>query len=782
MLDKSRQLGLVWDCSTPSALLAPDCEAVPSNPPMSRARRAREQLGRPLKTAGLMLSRGDILGRYEIEDMIGIGGMAIVYRAKQLTLNRSVALKLLAAELTSDDFQERFRREGKLAASLDHPNIVPVYDADESEGRLFIAMRLVEGETLADRVRQGGAIPPSKTLSLLKPIASALDAAHDAGLVHRDVKPQNILLGRRDHPYLADFGIAKGDASSTSLTSAGAFVGTVNYASPEQILGYELTGRTDVYALTAVLYECLAGRVPFLRDTDVAVLHAHLHDQPPGLPDSGDGSLETVNAVIARGLAKDPADRFRSAGELLEAAELALADTTRSSPAGPTGVAHKGNGATRPSPVRSGRLLDAAARTITGLPAEALHTRAAETAQASAAPKQVDVPAAPPRWRSRRRFRRRRALAAVSVAALGGALALLLVPHGGGNDLKTAQAGLVSLHYPAHWRRAQAQAQPPDGVRLTSEADLSGPGGALLRAGRISAPAAAAAGLPHELSRNAAGTPSASATTLDSAHGRLYTGTLKSGESFAAYVFAGSAGDVALMCEGATPDVVAGCAQVVNDSRIGGTVLPAEPDATVAAALRKAMSPLAKARGAVGSDMASSDLTTRAGGAASVAGADRVASKEIVKIKAGPRRAQALQNLATALTAEAGQLDRLGNAIHSRDRTAYRNARSGVRKAEASMKRSLSSLKVAGYGTQSARLPALSLNPLIASSVPPAKKAPSSSGGSTTGSSSSSTSTPSYQSGGGGTGSSGTSGTRSTPRKNSGGNTIPVTPGHYDGP
>ncbi len=141
------------------------------------------------------------------------------------------------------------------------------------------------------------------------------------------MKPQNILLSRSDHPYLADFGIAKGDSTSTSLTSAGAFVGTVNYASPEQICGEELTGRTDVYALTVVLFECLAGRVPFLRETDVAVLHAHLHDPPPGLPENGHGSLEAVNAVIARGMAKDPANRFRSAGELLEAAELALAGT-----------------------------------------------------------------------------------------------------------------------------------------------------------------------------------------------------------------------------------------------------------------------------------------------------------------------------------------------------------------------------------------------------------------------------------------------------------------------
>ena len=720
---------------------------------MSRAC-AREELGRTLKTAGLMLGRGDVLGRYEIEDMIGIGGMAIVYRAKQLTLGRSVALKLLAAEFTSDDFQERFRREGKLAASLDHSNIVPVYDADEADGRLFIAMRLVEGETLAERVRKG-AIPSSKTLSLLKPIASALDAAHDAGLVHRDVKPQNILLSRSDHPYLADFGIAKGDSTSTSLTSAGAFVGTVNYASPEQICGEELTAQTDVYALTVVLYECLAGRVPFLRETDVAVLHAHLHDAPPGLPEkNGHGSLEAVNAVIARGMAKDPPNRFRSAGELLEAAELALAGTKLSAtrppangrsapvrdaeetwvnlpvPPAPTApAAPNGNRAARQraSLARPGALLDAAARAITGVPAEALQTRGAKTAPAvgAAIPDLSPGPAAaPPRRRTPRRVRRRRALAAVPVAALGGALVLLLIPHGGGSGLNTAQAGFVSLHYPAHWHPAPAQAQPRDGVRLTPEADLSGPGGAVLRAGHVSAPAAAAAGLPPALSQSAAGTPTTTATTLDSAPGRRYSGALTSGGRFAAYVFAGSAGDIALICEGPTASAVAGCAQVVSDSRISAKILPAEPNATVAAGLRKALSPLGKTRAAVGSALASSDLATRAGGAARLATADRAASKATLKIKAGPRRANALQGLAAGIAAEAGALDRLGSAINGRDHSAYRSARAGVRKAEASIKHSLATLKVAGYGTTSAPLPALSLSPRIASSVPRARRSP----------------------------------------------------------
>ena len=293
-----------------------------------------------------MLGRGDVLGRYEIKDMIGIGGMAIVYRAKQLTLGRSVALKLLAAEFTSDDFRERFRREGKLAASLDHPNIVPVYDADEADGRLFIAMRLVEGETLADRVRKGGAIPPSKTLSLLKPIASALDAAHDAGLVHRDVKPQNILLSRSDHPYLADFGFRqvrlhldlphqrRRVRRHRELRLPGADLRRGADRANRHLCAH---GQCSSSAWRAGCRSCA--------ETDVAVLHAHLHDPPPGLPENGHGSLEAVNAVIARGMAKSPAGplpqrgraaRGRGAGARGHEAECDAAALKRALHTGPT--------------------------------------------------------------------------------------------------------------------------------------------------------------------------------------------------------------------------------------------------------------------------------------------------------------------------------------------------------------------------------------------------------------------------------------------------------------
>ena len=272
-----------------------------------------------------MLNRGDVLGGYEIEDLLGTGGMAIVYRARQRSLGgRQVALKVLAPDRSADEsFRERFRREGEHAARLDHPNIVTVYDAGEEDDRLYLAMRLIEGETLAQRLARG-ALSSTYTLALLRPLADALDLAHSEHLVHRDVKPQNILLDRRGRPYLADFGIAK-SASSLSLTHTGAFVGSIHYASPEQVLGDEPTSGSDVYALTAVLYQCLAGQVPFPYDTDVRVVGAHISQAPPTFPEPAPEWLRAVEPVIAQGMAKDPRDRYPTATALIDAAVGALA-------------------------------------------------------------------------------------------------------------------------------------------------------------------------------------------------------------------------------------------------------------------------------------------------------------------------------------------------------------------------------------------------------------------------------------------------------------------------
>ncbi len=263
-----------------------------------------------------------MLGGFRVDRLIGIGGTAIVYRAEQISLGRPVALKVLADQLASDDvFRERFRREGKHLAAFEHPNIVPVHDSGEQDGLLYLAMRLVEGTNLAELIR-GPGLTADHTIDILGPIASALDAAHAEGLIHRDVKPQNILITDRGHPYLADFGVAKG-SNTYGLTATGGFVGSVNYASPEQIRGSTLTAASDIYALTAVLYHCLTGDVPYIREADAAIMHAHLQEPPPALP-AGNKEGEALDAAIARGMAKEPDARYEQALELLDAATRAV--------------------------------------------------------------------------------------------------------------------------------------------------------------------------------------------------------------------------------------------------------------------------------------------------------------------------------------------------------------------------------------------------------------------------------------------------------------------------
>ena len=266
-----------------------------------------------------MLAPGDDVAGYRIDSVLGRGGMGVVYTATQRSLNRTVALKFLADVLGSDaDFRERFRREGLIQAALDHPNIVPVYEAGEVDEGLFLAMRLVRGSNLKELI-VGGGLGVARTLNVLSPIADALDAAHEAGLIHRDIKPQNILVGARDHAYLADFGLTK-EAGATGVTKTGQFVGTFDYVAPELISGDIGGPLSDQYALTAVLYECLTGEVPFVRLTDAALLYAHVADPVPAVTARRDDLPGEIDAVIGRGLAKVPDERFESASAVADVA------------------------------------------------------------------------------------------------------------------------------------------------------------------------------------------------------------------------------------------------------------------------------------------------------------------------------------------------------------------------------------------------------------------------------------------------------------------------------
>jgi len=269
--------------------------------------------GRPSELVGKQVAG------YRLEREIGRGGMAVVYRARDLRLERTVALKLLAPELARNDtFRLRFTHESRAAAAIDHPHIVPIYEAGETDGVLYIAMRYVEGSDLRHLLDRQGPLAPAAALRIAAQVASALDAAHEHGLVHRDVKPGNILVARgtdSDHPehaYLTDFGLTKKSLSLTGFTTVGQFVGTLDYVAPEQISGRPVDGRCDVYGFAGVVYETLAGRPPFRRDDDMALLWAHQYDQPPPLTEFRPDLAPDLDLVFAKALAKSPDDRHRS--------------------------------------------------------------------------------------------------------------------------------------------------------------------------------------------------------------------------------------------------------------------------------------------------------------------------------------------------------------------------------------------------------------------------------------------------------------------------------------
>src|ERR1700761_9277196 len=292
-------------------------------------------LGRECSMAELPLV-GDEFAGYRLRSVLGRGGMSVVFQAEHPRLGNVVAIKVLSPELASDDvFRTRFLEESRIAASMNHPNVIPIHDMGASDGLLYIVMRYVSGTDLRQMIKKRGRLQPEVAVFLLSQAARALDAAHAKGLVHRDVKPGNLLVERNnddddpDHLYLADFGITKRVMTHTGLTSTGQFLGTVDYVAPEQIRGPSvagLAGMADQYSLGCVLYECLTGRVPFEKDMIPAIIWAHVEEDPvqptalrPDLPPAVDG-------VFARVLAKQPGDRYRNCREFMDAARAALGD------------------------------------------------------------------------------------------------------------------------------------------------------------------------------------------------------------------------------------------------------------------------------------------------------------------------------------------------------------------------------------------------------------------------------------------------------------------------
>jgi serine/threonine-protein kinase len=306
----------------------PSLSPRPASDPVSGSRAARGDLEPGAEFAG-----------HRIERIIGRGGMGVVYLAHHEGLQRKVALKLLAPQLAEDQsFRDRFVRESRLAASIDHPNVLPIFEAGESDDRLYISMRFVEGTDLRAMLREGGPLDASEASRITEQVAAALDAAHEEGLVHRDVKPANVLIARRrgteggTHAYLTDFGLTKRAASDSGATGTGQFVGTLDYAAPEQFRGDPADARTDVYSLGCVLFECLAGHPPFRAENDAAVMYGHLMDDRPRVSAERTDLPADLDDVVATAMAKEPGERYPSAGAFASAVVAALGFESGSQP------------------------------------------------------------------------------------------------------------------------------------------------------------------------------------------------------------------------------------------------------------------------------------------------------------------------------------------------------------------------------------------------------------------------------------------------------------------
>jgi Protein kinase domain len=324
--------------------------------------------------SGLPLVGTDFAG-YRLRSVLGRGGMSVVYQAENPRLRNVIALKVLDPALASDEvFRVRFRAESRIAASLNHPNVIPIHDFGSSAGLLYIAMRYVSGTDLRQVIAEYGSLPPDTAVYLLEQAARALDAAHRRGLVHRDVKPGNLLVARSgsgaamdpEHVYLADFGITKYAGGRTGLTGSGMMIGTVHYVSPEQIQDSSVGGTADQYSLGCVLYECLTGRAPFEKNSSEALMWAHVNERPappsllrPDLPPA-------IDEVIARVLAKDPGDRFANCREFISSARDAIATAGTSPSAGwtPDSVGTMGEFQPAPTPTPSGRFRELVQPTV----------------------------------------------------------------------------------------------------------------------------------------------------------------------------------------------------------------------------------------------------------------------------------------------------------------------------------------------------------------------------------------------------------------------------------
>jgi serine/threonine protein kinase len=422
------------------------------------------------------LAEGDEFAGYRIERRLGRGGMGILYLALEPGLQRRVALKLIAPEAAEEEvFARRFAEESRIAASIEHPNVVPIYAAGEQDGVAWIAMRYVSGSDLGRRLARDGRLEPAHAVALIAQIGNGLDAIHAAGLVHRDVKPANVLLSGEDgaeHAYITDFGVARNLATRSGLTQTGRFVGTIDYVAPEQISGGEIDARVDVYALGCLLYKLLTGQVPFPREGEAARLYAHLNDPPPAPSMYAPGVSMALDDVVARAMSKQPGDRYPSAGDLGRAAEAALSGGAAAIPERTvaTGAAATREASTRPAGTES-------ATEVSG---------ARPVPPATESPPTASPPTEPTRRSAGRGPNRRPVYLAGAALALVAAVAVAVVlvtgderPSAGGGATTSAQNGTKRQTTASNQQAERSNATQQNQPQTLSRAQLIAQGDAI---------------------------------------------------------------------------------------------------------------------------------------------------------------------------------------------------------------------------------------------------------------------------------------------------------------
>ena len=700
-----------------------------------------------------MLQDGVVLEGYRIDRLIGEGGMGVVYEATQLSLERKVALKLLTAELSADaGFRERFRHEARIQGAMDHPNIVTVHEAGESEYGLFIAMELIRGATLKDLI-VGRELDAGRTLRILTQVADALDSAHEAGLIHRDIKPHNILVraGRRDHAFLADFGVTK-VRGGTNLTKTGHFVGTVDYMAPEQIRGEPATRETDIYALGTVLYECLSGVVPFPKDSDVAVMYAHLADPPPQITQERPELPPELDAVISCAMAKNPEERYSSAMRMMEAFEHALGDNGRAAVAIPPpvegpeeiGLREDGQPDTAASPtIRPPDVTKAAptpapptaisaeppsAPTAPPVPAAPVSgaTVGSHTVAGAGAPPGVVAPPAPaapaeapPAVPAERKAPPGLIWLAVAVIVAALAAVGFLVGHSGGKKKSTASSGAISVQHatvdlPSGWHEISAPKIPHLPLRQGVAAAPNGSSGLVMGLASLRYPWLLPSGLiGHEAAQ--------SNTSYNSRPYLVQIGRLQawrtSGVSFAKsgkplYTFIyfplGKNGHqfpvrttTMAVCYSKTGSVseLLDCEKAASGITISGAKLyDLVPSSAYAKSLGAALDSLGKTEQAGLKTLgAAKTASVQAKAARSIAKAYRLTEGTLKKVTTTPYLGPAHASILSALLGVANGYDKLASAAAAQSSSRYASASASVSAAKTKLSDAIDALKSLGY-------------------------------------------------------------------------------------